>query len=44
MFSGSSITTPILDHYVLVNGGGVRMSDVTRGYDVTQGGGIHLIT
>jgi len=26
-----------------VSGGGVRVSDVTRGYDVTRGGGIHLI-
>jgi len=40
----SNIITPILDHYVLVSGGGVRVSDVTRGYDVTRGGGIHLIT
>jgi len=33
----SSIVGPVLDHYVLVSGGGVRVSDVTRGegYDVT---------
>jgi len=34
----SSIVTPVLDHYVLVSGGGVRVSDVT------WEGGIHLIT
>jgi len=33
----SSITRRVLDHYVLVSGGGVRVSDVTRG------GGIYLI-
>jgi len=26
----SSIVTPVMDHYVLVSGGGVRVSDVTR--------------
>jgi len=26
----SSITRRVLDHYVLVSGGGVRVSDVTR--------------
>jgi len=26
----SSIVRPVLDHYVLVSGGGVRVSDVTR--------------
>jgi len=26
----SSIVTRVLDHYVLVSGGGVRVSDVTR--------------
>jgi len=26
----SSIARPVLTHYVLVNGGGVRVSDVTR--------------
>jgi len=27
----SSIVTPVLDHYVLVSGGSVRVSDVTGG-------------
>jgi len=35
----SSIVRPVLDHYVLVSGGGVRVSDVTRGHDVVA---IHL--
>jgi len=30
----SSIVGPVLDHYVLVSGGGVRVSDVTRGEGV----------
>jgi len=30
----SSIARRVLDHYVLVNGGGVHVSDVTRGEGV----------
>jgi len=30
----SSIARPVLDHYVLVSGGGARVSDVTRGEGV----------
>jgi len=34
MWQQSSIVGPVLDHYVLVSGGGVRVSDVTRGEGV----------
>jgi len=37
----SRVARRVLDHYVLVSGGGVRVSDVTRGYDVTRERGIH---
>jgi len=47
---GNSIVRRVLDHYVLVSGGSVRVSDVTRGEGVWRhrawrhvGRGIHLI-
>jgi len=33
-YKTSNITRPVLDHYVLVSGGGVRVSDVTHGEGV----------
>jgi len=38
LYKRSSIARRILNHYVLVSGGGVRVSDVTGGYDVTWEG------
>jgi len=34
----SSIVRPVLDHYTVMSGESVRVSDVTRGYDVTWEG------
>jgi len=38
MLNISSIARPVLTHYVLVSGGGVRVSDVTRGGGMTSRG------
>jgi len=34
VYDCSSIVRRVLDHYVLVSGGGIRVSDVTRGEGV----------